>query len=56
MYEYDLPKKLKTERKEAINIAKDFGYSEDVIYKLKKAKSITEIGNIMYSARNGERV
>lgn len=43
-------------RREALRAAKDFGYSEKVITKIRAAKSDNEISRIMMGARlNGGR-
>ena len=40
-------------QKDAITAAKDLNYGEKVIYKLKRAKTISEIARIMTTARKG---
>lgn len=42
---------LKTEIKNAIKIAKDLGYPESVIEKIKLAESIYQISSILHTAR-----
>lgn len=48
----DRNKVFKDEQAEAIYIAKDLHYSADVIQKLKDAKTLNEISNIMVDARH----
>ena len=42
---------LENYRKDAITAATELTYSNDVIYKLEKATTINQIGNIMKQAR-----
>lgn len=42
---------LENYRKDAITAATELTYSNDVIYKLEKATTISQIGNIMKQAR-----
>lgn len=47
--------KNKTYRSEALKAAKELGYGDEVIRRIKNAKSDAEIEHIMVSARKGKK-
>lgn len=54
-YVYDpSPATLVGYKRYAIDIAKQFCYPESIIGRIENAKSITQVANIMYDARNAD--
>lgn len=44
-------KELKSYRKEALEVCKDFGYPMEVVEAVKSAGSIVKISNVMHDAK-----